>query len=426
MKLTIEKAIYGGAGLARHEGQAIFVPCSLPGEVVEAEVRRSKGSYAEAELKAILQPSQQRIEPRCRHFGACGGCHYQHADYGEQVRIKTAILAETLQRARIENLPEIEPLTAAPFEYRNRIRLHVQAQPFALGYMRGQSHALLAIEECPIAAPVLVRIVRVLVADCAGELAGWAREVELFTDAAGEQVLVSVFAPAETASLGARLQALWPRLQAAAPEVAGCAVFAAPQGKGFAKLAAQAGATHLSYAAAGTGYRVGAGSFFQVNRFLLDRMVVAVCGGRQGQMAWDLYAGVGLFARQLEGGFAQVAAVEAAPGSVSDLRTNARGLGTRIVAASTRDFLQRAVRERAGRPDFVVVDPPRAGLGAEVTQLLSQIGPPHITYVSCDPSTLSRDLSALLLSGYRLRGLQLVDLFPQTFHLETIAQLRLE
>ncbi len=423
MKVRIEKAIYGGAGLARHEGKAIFVAQALPGELVETEIVTDKASYSEARVMQVLETSAERVTPPCPYYGACGGCQYQHASDAEQLRMKTAILKETLERARLREIPEMQVIAGEPFGYRNRIRLHVQAKPFALGYRRGQSHVMLPVEECRIAAPVLVRAMRVLVEECEAELAGWAREVELFTDDGAARVLVSVYADAATGKMQNRLDAFWKRLQDILPDAVGCAAFAMPAGKGFARRVATAGEPHLKYRVANAEYRVSAGAFFQVNRFLLDRMVATVCEGRAGATAWDLYAGVGLFAKPLARQFEEVVAVEAAPESVEDLRVNVPE--ARVVAATTLDFLRRASRGDKGlrAPEYVVIDPPRAGLGKDVTALLGQVRPAHITYVSCDPATLSRDLSALLQSGYRFRSLHLVDLFPQTFHLETIAQL---
>lgn len=427
MKVRIEKAIYGGAGLARHEGKAVFVERSLPGELVEAEIVTSRPSYSEARVMEVLEPSAERVHAPCPYYGACGGCQYQHASEEEQLRMKAAILKETLERARLRELPEIQVMAGEPWGYRNRIRLHVQAKPFAMGYRRGQSHVMLPVEDCRIAAPVLVQAMRVLGTQCEGALAGWTREVELFTDNAAERLLVSVYADASTAKVQERLDALWKRLRSVMPEVAGCAAFALPAGKGFARRVATAGEPSLMYGAGSMQYRVSAGAFFQVNRFLLDRMVAAVCEAHAGTTAWDLYAGVGLFAKALLQRFERVTAVEAAPESVADLRVNAPA--ARVVAATTLDFLRRAAQgdgKSKAAPELVVVDPPRAGLGKDVTALLGKILPKHITYVSCDPATLSRDLFALLQSGYRFRSLHLLDMFPQTFHVETIAQLTRE
>ncbi len=162
LKLRIEKAIYGGAGLARAEGKAVFVPFALPGELVEAAIAEENKGYATAELVEVLEPSANRRAAPCPYFGACGGCHYQHADYAAQVEMKRAILREALERARVREIPEIEAVTGEPFGYRNRVRLHVEKNPFHLCYKRRNSHVNLPVEACPIAAPVLEELIGAL------------------------------------------------------------------------------------------------------------------------------------------------------------------------------------------------------------------------------------------------------------------------
>lgn len=176
----------------------------------------------------------------------------------------------------------------------------------------------------------------------------------------------------------------------------------------------------MSYRVADESYWVSRGGFFQVNRFLLDELVSVVTNGRRGELAWDLYAGVGLFSRVLARGFKQVVAVEA---SGSDLTKSFKGGGKRAVEATTVEFLRQAIVQRA-RPELVVVDPPRAGVGAEVCELLARVSAREVVYVSCDPVTLARDLKSLTEAGYRIVELHMVDLFPQTFHLETVVVLR--
>jgi 23S rRNA (uracil1939-C5)-methyltransferase len=180
------------------------------------------------------------------------------------------------------------------------------------------------------------------------------------------------------------------------------------------------GADGLSYRAADQNYWVSRGGFFQVNRFLQDELVRAVTADREGALAWDLYAGVGLFSRVLDRGFEQVVAVEAA---ASDLVKSFKGAGKRAVEATTVEFLRVAVVQRE-RPDLVVMDPPRSGVGAEVCALLARVSAPTMVYVSCDPVTLARDLKILCEAGYSVVELHMVDLFPQTFHLESVVILR--
>jgi 23S rRNA (uracil1939-C5)-methyltransferase len=188
------------------------------------------------------------------------------------------------------------------------------------------------------------------------------------------------------------------------------------------RTVARAGAESIAYRAAGFEYRVDHGAFFQVNRWLVDELVESVTGGLLGGLAWDLFAGVGLFARKLAERFERVIAVEPSPAAIAALKENLKETNATAVKATTLEFLRGAAKGE--RPDVIVVDPPRTGLGAETTELLGRIGAPEIVYVSCDPATLARDLRALVGAGYGIERITLADLFPQTFHLETVVKLR--
>jgi 23S rRNA (uracil1939-C5)-methyltransferase len=427
MKLRIEKPIYGGAGLARHEGKAIFVPFTLPDEVVEARIAQNYGSYANAEPETIFAASPHRVAPACPYFGECGGCHYQHGDYLHQVEIKTRILRETLERARLQDIPEITAIHAEPYGYRNRIRLHIDRATSKLCYKRRASHANLAIDVCPIAAPSLDDALKTLQAAAqAWQMGKHFAEIELFTNAAQDSILLSLRSSGSDQFAAQNLVTLWPQVQAQIPHITGAAVFSAERDKQQGRVLEQSGEAYLIYGTASRDYRVSLGSFFQINRFLIDSLVEQVTLSASGTLAWDLYAGAGLFSAALAERFDQVVAVESAANSVRDLRYNLQGKRHRIIASSTLDFLRRAQASEEKTPDFVIVDPPRAGLGKEVTALLAAIRPACITYVSCDPATLSRDLKALLDSGYHLSAMRMVDLFPQTFHLESVAMLALK
>jgi 23S rRNA (uracil1939-C5)-methyltransferase len=182
-----------------------------------------------------------------------------------------------------------------------------------------------------------------------------------------------------------------------------------------------AGKASVEYRAARATYRVSGGSFFQTNRHLVDELVATVCDGERGALALDLYAGVGLFSRPLASQFDKVIAAEISPASAADLHANLPR-NAKAVRATTEEYLQRSAPKQ--RPDLVVVDPPRGGLGKRVMDALARMSPPRINYVSCDPATLARDLHALLGSGYTIAELHLVDLFPQTFHIESVVKLK--
>jgi len=425
MKLRIEKAVYGGAGLAHHEGKAIFVPFTLPGEVVEAHTVEDRGTYAKAELDEVLEASQERVTAPCPYFGECGGCHYQHANYAEQVRLKAGILRETLERAHLREIPEIGVMHGEPHGYRNRIRLHVDTASSRLCYKRRGSHANLGVDECPIAAPVLQEALGAVQArEKEWGLGQCFDEIEMFTNAEQSELLLTLWSRQGQGEADRSLKRIWVDVREAIPQIVGAAVLASAEGKQKGGVLAKVGAQALTYRVEAGEYQVSLGSFFQVNRLLVGDLVRLAVAGRSGAVAWDLYAGVGLFAQALSERFEQVVAVESAPSSVSDLRHNLGGAHKKV-AATTLEFLRRAHAGRQACPDFVIVDPPRAGLGKEITALLADIRSRHITYVSCDPATLSRDLKSLLDSGYHLTNMHMVDLFPQTFHLESVAMLSL-
>jgi 23S rRNA (uracil1939-C5)-methyltransferase len=432
MKLQIEKAVYGGAGLAHQTegkgaGKTVFVPFTLPGELVEASLLEQKNAFGEASLLQILTASEDRVPPGCAHFGHCGGCHYQHADYPAQMQMKVAILKETLERAGLTALPRIQTHTGEPWAYRNRTRLRIAELEATqkVGYNKRGSNEFLAIHECPISAPVVWRAAEALLqvaaeSSATGRLLRGAAEVEFFTTGDEKKLQMTLFV--RKAQLG--LAALCERMQELVPELAGANVSLLPsepqRGARNPRLLENWGADGLNYLVAGERYWISRGGFFQVNRFLVDELVGIVTTGRRGAVAWDLYAGVGLFSRALAKAFQQVIAVEAA---AHDLSVSFKGPGRRAVKATTVEFLRSAVVQRE-RPELVVMDPPRAGVGAEVCALLARISSPEIVYVSCDPVTLARDLKLLVAAGYNIVDIHMVDMFPQTFHLETVLVLR--
>jgi 23S rRNA (uracil1939-C5)-methyltransferase len=417
--VQIEKPVYGGTFLARAEGKAVFVPLTLKGEWARVRIIEEKRGYATAEVEQIVATSPERVAPKCKHFGGCGGCQYQHADCSAQLAFKQAILRETLERGGLRAPEEIAVLTGDPWGYRNRIRLAFDAKG-NVGYRARRSHAVIRIEECPIAAPLLERAA-IAVGEIVQGLAARERpdEIALFCDAEETALLVSATVPdGRRMSLEGFAWALAEKI----PETKGVEL-ASPGGKGReSRSVARWGAISLVYRAAGHEYRVDQGAFFQVNRWLVDGLVECVTDGLCGGLVWDLFAGVGLFARRLTELFGRVVAVESALAGMAALKQNLDGTNATAVNAATLDFL-RGVRN-GECPDLIVVDPPRIGLGAETTALLGAIRAPEIVYVSCDPGTLARDLRALVASGYSILRVALADLFPQTYHLESIVRLR--
>ena len=438
MKLRIEKAIYGGSGLARiplddtaNGGKTVFVPNTLPGETVEARLTEDRRSFSQSELEAVLEPSTDRVVPECEYVPRCGGCQYQHARYDAQLQMKLNILKETLSRANIPFPAEIGVVPGPAFHYRNRIRLHwTQQAPGALGYRERASHALITVSHCPIAAPLLEEAIHAVTRLApAVSIEKLCQEVELFCNDEQDQLLVSLLpAPGKPQQTERQreqsLETFAELLKKELPALRGVGLFSDGEIMHW-------GERSLAYRVAEHTYQVSLGSFFQVNRFLIPTLLDLVLsdsaggadGKRAGRLAWDLYSGAGLFAQALP--FENVTAVESAGFSADDCKHNLGRRGQRLVRSSTLDFLRNQTSgSLRNKPDLIVADPPRAGMGKEVCTLMGKIYAASIVCISCDPATLARDLQSLLPFGYAIEAMHLVDLFPQTFHMETVVILK--
>lgn len=419
MNLTIEKMIYGGDGLARSpSGKTVFVPLVLPGEDVTVEATEEKTGFIRANLKELLQASDKRISPPCPYFGNCGGCHYQHSNYEFQLEVKAAILRETFQRTGKFNWEgELLIHSSDPWHYRNRTRMKVSTQDgFVLGYYRAASNELLAVENCPLSSPLINRAIqRIWELGNGQRFPDGVTEVEFFADHEDSALLLEIYAARPVQGLAQFLTDMREHV----PELRGASLFSLSGASGSPELIETAGENFLNYRAGEWTFRVGAGSFFQTNRFLVDDLVRTVVKDVSGRMALDLYSGVGLFANHLSKRFHQVFAVESDPASLNDLKANAQK-NVNVAPASTENFLQKSLNLN---PDLVVVDPPRSGMGERATKLLAALRVPKIIYLSCDPTTLARDLRLLLDFGYQMEEVHLIDLFPQTFHIESLVRL---
>jgi 23S rRNA (uracil1939-C5)-methyltransferase len=387
----VEKLVYGGEGLARLDGRVVFTPFVLPGERIRAESRQEKPGLVRARAVEVLDPAPERVAAPCQYFGKCGGCHYQHAPYEYQLELKRAILIEELRRlGKIEPPAEIGIVSAEPWGYRNRAQLHVEDG--RLGYREARSHRLCAIDHCPISSPMINEAIRTLVyMQQEGRWPRFVRSLEIFTDE--RQVQINVL---ETDRPVARRFFDW------------CA-------EQIPALVTGA----LDYEGR---FRVSSNSFFQVNRFLADRLVETAIGDASGDTALDLYAGVGLFSLPLAKRFGSVTAIESGGGAVRDLQFNAERAGLSNLKAEQRSA-EEALAGLTHPPDLILLDPPRSGLGKAVVERLLALRAPRVTIVACDPATLARDLAILIAGGYQVDRMTLVDLFPQTFHLETVVAL---
>jgi 23S rRNA (uracil1939-C5)-methyltransferase len=428
LRLTIEKLIYGGDGLSHADGNTVFVPYVLPGEEVRATTKTKKKKLIWADLLEVISPAKERGKAKCAHFQKCGGCHYQHISAAEQLRLKKEILRETLSRiGGIAWDGAIVEHSAEPYGYRNRAQWAVRSgMPRALGYFLPESSVIVPIDECPVLSPRLAETFGQLQEMArAGRLPEGIQEIEAFTDSADNKVALNVafekFLKPAT-ELAASFQGTLPQLES---------LLLLDQKKNRFELT---GPGYLTHDAGGYQFKVSHLSFFQVNRFLLEDLLKTVTANAHGTLALDLYSGVGFFTLPLAKTFERVVSVDANLAATRDLYANAEIAGVTIV--SHNEHMEEFLKKTDEKPEFVVLDPPRAGLGAETAEKLAELGAQEIVYLSCDPSTLARDLAVLTgsprkpkeITGpsirYEITEMHLFDLFPQTFHIETLVRLR--
>jgi 23S rRNA (uracil1939-C5)-methyltransferase len=439
--LSIEKLVYGGDGLAHADGSTVFIPYVLPGEQVRAGIKAKKKKLTWAKLIEVSSPSPERVKALCPHFQTCGGCHYQHIGAAEQLRLKKEILRETLSRlGGISWDGPIHEHSAEPYGYRNRAQWAVRdAKPRAIGYFLPESSVIVPIDECPVLSPELTRTFQQLQnMTRSGLLPEKIMEIEAFADSKDEKISLNVAFERFTkpaAEIAATFRGVLPEIES---------LLLLDQSKDRFELT---GPGYLVHQAGGFTFRVSHLSFFQVNRFLIEDLLKTMTSGVKGDLALDLYAGVGFFTLPLARTFKRVVSVDANLAATRDLYANAETARVEIV--SHNEHAEEFLGKTEERPDFVSLDPPRAGLGAEAAARLAKLGAPEIAYLSCDPSTLARDLAVLTGAPkrkaataevdaataevataptntirYEISEMHLFDLFPQTFHIETLVRLR--
>lgn len=400
-------------------------------------------------------PAQDAATPPCPHFGPCGGCQLQDLTYSAQLARKAEVLREILETTGLA-LPEIKSHPSPPFGYRNRIRLTlaiVEGQLRA-GYIghsidddKGNDQPntkepgaeFLPITQCPISADILWSTTERLLALINQRPKTWIQgapfsfdQLELFTSADESQLEISIFVRTSKKTLPGRvaedLAALCESLRHQVPALVGAGLYLIPP-RGLRSRRVEQPRPGPTWGTPGINYRVTSGltywvprgAFFQVNRFLTAKLLTVATSTRSGDLAWDLYAGVGLFTRALAPNFARITAVEIAEPSFTALAST-KLPNRRAVKDTTLDFLEGAVLQR-DRPELVILDPPRSGAGQAICELLGRIAAPTMVYVSCAPEKLPADLATLAAAGYGIAELHLLDLFPQTGHIETVVVL---
>lgn len=433
IELDIESLAYGGDAIGRlPDGRAAFVRGGCPGDRVAVAVDEDKERFVRAHVEQIVSASPLRVEAPCPYFGACGGCSWQHVDYGAQCDAKRRVVVDALTRiGHVENAESLVHdvvRSKREYGYRNKVEFVVDpaAPRLQLGYHRAGSDRVVAVESCLLLPKKHVRTPRAL----AGALRYLTGEGDLGITRVGYRTAQNardVEVALWTAPGAFPRKAVASTLRQAVPATSVVRVLT----KGVSKersvsgVEVLSGKGHWREKLADFEYAVSAPSFFQVNTSAAAHLIALVLDALQpdgSDRALDLYAGAGTFTLPLAELAGEVVAVEAAGSAVRDLRRNLESnqLWADVVGGD-------AAREisQLGHFDIVVVDPPRAGLAPAVIESLAATRPRSIAYVSCDPATLARDALVLARAGYTLSGATPVDLFPQTYHIETVAHFTL-
>ncbi len=403
--LQLEKLTYGGDAMGRlADGRAVFIPFGLPGERVRIRLTEEKRGFARGELLEVLEASPHRIRPRCVHFGVCGGCHYQNLLYEEQLQAKTEILRDQLRRiGRIENPPVQKMVPSpSPWNYRNHVQFHL-TNDGKLGYVRADAPTTFAITECHLPEGAINSLWPQLAFEPETNI----ERVSLRTGKEEEMILVLESDLPEA-----------PELEIEA-EISVAHVFEE-------NAVVLAGNDHIVISVLGRDFRVSAASFFQVNTAMAEKMVNHLITNLPITnlpitTLLDVYCGVGLFSAFLAPKCEHLIGIESSPSACEDFSVNLDEFDHVELYEGLAEVVLPALVSRIANPTYVIVDPPRAGLEKRVVDGILKLNPQIIAYVSCDPSTLARDAARLIHGGYRLKEVTPFDLFPQTYHIESIS-----
>ncbi len=404
IELQLEGIAHGGEALGRYEGKIVFVPYAIPGERVRARIVREKRSWARARLLDVLEPSPDRVDPPCPYFGpeGCGGCQWQHIRYERQLTLKRDIVLDQLRRlGHMEDPPVRETLAVGdPYHYRNHMQFSV-TRDGRLGLLQGESHRVVPVERCLLMHPLLVDIYEGL--DLAWE--GLRRVILRAGVNTGDRLLI--------------LETEGEEMPALELDMPVSVVLHRPKKPPFPL----AGLPYIRERVGGRTFRISSDSFFQVNTAgagMLVRLVREFLAPKGHETLLDLYCGVGLFGLSLAPEVGLVVGIDVSESAMEDAAYNAQAFGLENVALHEGP-VEEVVRVLWEPAELAVLDPPRSGAGRKVLEHLHRLRVRRLVYVSCDPATLARDAQYLVDLGYHLKVVQPVDMFPQTYHIETVS-----
>jgi 23S rRNA (uracil1939-C5)-methyltransferase len=398
--VTFLKYSYGGESLGRLEDKrAVFVLYTIPGERARIQLVEGKKGYARGSLLEVLDASPERIDPRCPHFTHCGGCHYQHIPYKSQLKAKTEILVDQLLRIGKISDPPICPVVPSPtpWNYRNHVQFHLTPDG-KLGFQAPHSHNIIPIRECHLPEAAINEIWPLLDLEPLPSL----ERISVRSGAEGDTLLILESGDPVPLELFVDLPI--------------SVIHTGPGGS-----LVLAGDDHIGIEVANRVFQVSAGSFFQVNTHMAALMIQHILGNLkipEKAILVDAYCGVGLFSAFLAPKVDQLIGIESSPSACNDFVANLDEFdNVALYEATVGDVLPTLEL----KPDIILIDPPRSGLDRLGLDGLLKLRPEIIAYVSCDPATLSRDARRLVRGGYQLIQITPFDLFPQTYHIETIS-----
>lgn len=404
IQVKVTGMAHGGDGVARHKGKVIFVPYTLPGEEVLVELTEEKAKYAHAHLLEVVTASPHRVVPRCPHFGICGGCHWQHIAYETQLSLREDILRS--QFRRIAHLTDVcvQPSLSMsqPWHYRNHVQLHLDEDGH-LGFMAAKERRVVAIQECPIMHPLVADVFAALDLDFP-ELKNVSLRAGITT---GQRLLI--------------LETLGETAPALEVDIPVSCVLLLEDGTPVTYV----GDNYINENLAGRSFRISATSFFQVNTAQTEQTLEAVrryLSPQGNEVLLDIYCGVGTFGLSMAGAVERMIGIEESEAAVADARFNSQGMDNVRFLQGQAEGLLPNLEEKV---DVVILDPPRQGCRKKALAAILKLAPSRITYISCDPATLARDVGRLVQGGYELVEVQPIDMFPQTCHVESVALLRL-
>jgi len=417
IRVPISSMAFKGYGVARIDGKVTFIPYTMAGDEAWIDITEEKKRFSTARLSEIIKPSPWRVNPPCPYFGSCGGCQWQHIDYSAQGKLKEEILRDLLKRlGKLKEIPSIKVFPSPkPYDYRIRIQLKVNGR--AMGYYREGSHQIVDIDHCPISHPLANRILRKLREESA--VLQLMKEIEINVSPQ-EGAGMIVFHPH---SCDCRIEPLTKKLLQGGQILRGIAI----AGRGKINLFGDPmDFTIPSYQGRSLKLRISPGSFSQVNleqNQTLIHMVLQFSGVNKEERGLDLYAGVGNLTLPLAMGAKEILGIEENRMALKDAQFNSERNGIQnchFIQGRVEHVLLDWERER---PHFIVLDPPRAGCKTILDRVV-RLEPEKIIYVSCEPTTLARDLRLFSERGYLLQKLGLIDMFPQTYHMEAVGLLK--